>query len=225
MPFGNIWMTSLTTSQSSIPIPSNRRQSLYDNSVPLRSNPKMARSLHGNSADPYHCKTEITPWLYITQLKKVMKPNDENACQTNGYQVSHTGPTTLKFTRLPPAPTGDGWACWSHGCNYSWNDFWQIFGSRVLKDRCSNTLKITSSPCGCRGPFITFTPWTSLVVSDPLRPHEPQHARPLCPWPTPEVHPNPCPSSWWCHPTISSSVAPFSSCPQSFPASGSFPKS
>ena len=60
------------------------------------------------------------------------------------------------------------------------------------------------------------------VVSDSLRPHEPQHARPPCPSPTPGVHPNPCPLSWWCHPTISSSVVPFSSCPQSFPASGSF---
>ena len=60
------------------------------------------------------------------------------------------------------------------------------------------------------------------VVSDSLQPHEPQHARPPCPSPTPGVHPNPCPSSPWCHPTISSSVVPFSSCPQSFPASGSF---
>ena len=60
------------------------------------------------------------------------------------------------------------------------------------------------------------------VVSDSLRPHEPQHARPPCPSPTPRVHPNPCPSSQWCHPTISSSVIPFSSCPQSFWASGSF---
>ena len=49
--------------------------------------------------------------------------------------------------------------------------------------------------------------------------------RPPCPSPTPGVHPNPCPSSWFCHPTISSSVIPFSSCPQSFPASGSFPMS
>ena len=63
------------------------------------------------------------------------------------------------------------------------------------------------------------------VVSDSLRPHELQHARPPCPSPTPGVHPNPCPLSWWCHPTISSSVVPFSSCPQSFPASGSFPMS
>ena len=60
------------------------------------------------------------------------------------------------------------------------------------------------------------------VVSDSLQPHEPQHARPPCASPTPGVHPNPCPLSWWCHPTISSSVVPFSSCPQSFPTSGSF---
>ena len=63
------------------------------------------------------------------------------------------------------------------------------------------------------------------VVSDSLQPPEPQHARPPCPSPTPRVHPNPCPLSRWCHPTISSSVVPFSSCPQSFPASGSFPMS
>ena len=55
-----------------------------------------------------------------------------------------------------------------------------------------------------------------------LQPHELQHARPPCPTPTPGVYPNPCPSSWWCHPTILSSVVPFSSCPQSVPASGSF---
>ena len=60
------------------------------------------------------------------------------------------------------------------------------------------------------------------VVSDSLRPHEPQHARPPYPSPTPRIHPNPCPSSQWCHPTVSSSIIPFSSCPQSFPASGSF---
>ena len=59
-------------------------------------------------------------------------------------------------------------------------------------------------------------------MSDCLRPHEPQHTRPPCPSPTPGVHPNPCPLSQWCHPTIPSSVVPFSSCPQSFPASGSF---
>ena len=60
------------------------------------------------------------------------------------------------------------------------------------------------------------------VVSDSLWPHEPQHARPPCPSPTPRVHSNSRPSSRWCHPNISSSDVPFSSCPQSFPGSGSF---
>ena len=60
------------------------------------------------------------------------------------------------------------------------------------------------------------------VMSDSLQPHEPQHTRPPCPSPTPRVHPNSCPLSRWCHPAISSSVIPFSSCPQSLPASESF---
>ena len=59
-------------------------------------------------------------------------------------------------------------------------------------------------------------------MSDSLWPHESQHARPLCPTPAPRVHSNSCPSSWWCHPAISSSVVPFSSCSESLPASGSF---
>ena len=63
------------------------------------------------------------------------------------------------------------------------------------------------------------------VVSDSLRLHERQHARPPCPSPTPGVQPNPCPLSQWCHPTTSSSVVHFSSCPPSFPASGYFPMS
>ena len=63
------------------------------------------------------------------------------------------------------------------------------------------------------------------VVSDSLRPHESQHARPSCPSPTPGVHSDSSPSRQWCHPAISSSVIPFSSCPQSLPASGSFPMS
>ena len=63
------------------------------------------------------------------------------------------------------------------------------------------------------------------VVPDSLLPHEPLHARPLCPSPSPWVCSNSCPLSQWCHSTSSSSVMPFSSCPQSFPASGSFPMS
>ena len=74
-------------------------------------------------------------------------------------------------------------------------------------------------------PNVSSVQFSRSVVSDSLRPHESQHARPPCPSPTPRVHPNPCPLSWWCHPTISSCVIPFSSCPQSLPTSGSFPMS
>ena len=63
------------------------------------------------------------------------------------------------------------------------------------------------------------------VVSDSSQPHESQHARPPCPSPTPGVHSHSRPSSQWCHPAISSSVVPFSSCPQSLPASEAFPMS
>ena len=69
---------------------------------------------------------------------------------------------------------------------------------------------------------VQFSLW---VVSDSLRPHDSQHARPPCPSPTPGIYSNSCPSSQWCHPAISSSVIPFSSCSQSLPASGSFPTS
>ena len=72
---------------------------------------------------------------------------------------------------------------------------------------------------------VIIVQFTSSVVSDSLRPHESQHARPPCPSPTPGVYSNSCPSSRWCYPGISSSVVPFSSCPQSLPASGSFPMS
>ena len=78
--------------------------------------------------------------------------------------------------------------------------------------------------CQDEYPFSSVQ-FSRLVVSDFLQPHELQHARPPCPSPTPEVYSNSCPSSWWCHPDISSSVIPFSSCPQSLLGSGSFPMS
>ena len=76
-------------------------------------------------------------------------------------------------------------------------------------------------------PWVGFQYFNSVqfsrsIVSDALRPHGLQHTKPPCPSPTPGVHPNPRPSSQWCHATISCSVVPFSSCPQSFPASGFF---
>ena len=73
--------------------------------------------------------------------------------------------------------------------------------------------------------LIYIWKWNCSVVSNSLQPHGCQHARPRCPLPSPRVYSNSCPLSWWCHPTISSSVVPFSFCLQSFPASGSFPGS
>ena len=91
----------------------------------------------------------------------------------------------------------------------------------------------------CVGKFITWkfrnassqipetlsVQFSLSVVSNSLQPYESQHSRPPCPSPTPGVHPNSCASSRWCHPAISSPVVPFSCCPQSLPASGSFPMS
>ena len=79
--------------------------------------------------------------------------------------------------------------------------------------------------------FMTISKWYQSSVQSvtqsclTLHSHEPQHARHPCPSPNPRVYPNSCSLSQWCHPTISSSVIPFSSCPQSFPTSGSFPMS
>ena len=70
--------------------------------------------------------------------------------------------------------------------------------------------------------LLSSVQFSRSVMSKSLRPHELQHARFPCPSPTPGVHPNPCLLNWWCHPTITSSVVPFSSHPQSFPAFGSF---
>ena len=72
---------------------------------------------------------------------------------------------------------------------------------------------------------LSSVQFSHSVVSDSLRPHEPQHTRPPCPSPTPRVYPNSCPMSWWGHPTISSSVILFSSSLPSCPALGSFPMS
>ena len=97
--------------------------------------------------------------------------------------------------------------------------------------------KITFSPCpqvtsdferDCNWAVMEWkcsVQFSCSVVSNCLRPHESQHANPTCPSPTPGLYPNACPSSWWCHPTISSSVVTSSSYPQSLPASGSFPMS
>ena len=90
-------------------------------------------------------------------------------------------------------------------------------------------MPVSSVQCICFGSLvpwfffsIIYVQFSCLVVSDSLQSHGLQYARPPCPSPTPGVYSNSCPLSQWCHPSISSSVVPFSSCFQSFPASGSF---
>ena len=73
--------------------------------------------------------------------------------------------------------------------------------------------------------FFSSVQFSRSVMSNSLRPHESQHTRPPCPSPSPGVHSDSRPSSQWCHPAISSSVIPFASCPQSLPASETFPMS
>jgi len=102
------------------------------------------------------------------------------------------------------------------------------FSSLILGLNCSSSLVLK-----CKLRLLVFRSFFILlisqfshsVVSNFLQPHGLQHARPPCPSPTPGIYSNSCPFSWWCHLTISSTVVPFSSCLQYFPASGSFPMS
>ena len=84
-------------------------------------------------------------------------------------------------------------------------------------------MNTVNQPKGNSNSISCSVQFSSSVMSNSLRPHGLQHTRPPCPSPTPRAYSNSCPLSQWCHPTISSSVIPFSSCLQSFPASGSFP--
>ena len=94
-------------------------------------------------------------------------------------------------------------------------------GPLFCKGGCKSIFLNAFHPVCVHGPQWQIQ-FSRSVVSDSLQPPGLQHARPLCPSPTPRVYSNSCPLSWWCQPTISSSVIPFSSCLQSFPASGSF---
>ena len=101
-----------------------------------------------------------------------------------------------------------------HGRSLWW---WKYFLSWLYQCQCAycDTVQYFHK-------ILSSVQFSRSVVSDSLQPHELQHTRPPCPSPTTRVHPNSCPSSWGCHPIISSSVVPFSSCPQSLPALESF---
>ena len=145
-------------------------------------------------------------------------PSVQFSCSVVSDFLQHHG---LQHPRLPcPSPTPRGYSKshpslrWCHPT---------ISFSVVPLSSCPQSFPASGS--FQMSWFFASVQFSRSVMSNSLPPHKPQHARPPCPSPTPGVHPNPCPSSQWCHPATSSFVVPFSSCPQSFPASGSFPMS
>ena len=112
----------------------------------------------------------------------------------------------------------------SHRVEHNWSDLAAAAASLLLVDFSSDPLLYLAVSLHSKTwiNMLVLCQVSCSVVSHSLRTYEPQNARPLCPSSTHGVHANPCPLCLWCHPTISSSVVPFSSCPQSFPASGSF---
>ena len=126
------------------------------------------------------------------------------------------------------------------GCKWVFNSSYCLLEENcpIIKEEGRGCIYVVNNHCPPKAIF-TSDIWTMVpsmttplsvqfsrsVVSNSLRPHESQHARPPCPSPTLRVHPNSRPSSRWCHPAMSSSIAPFSSCPPSLPASGFFPMS
>ena len=120
-----------------------------------------------------------------------------------------------------PSPSVHGIAESDMTERLNWTELMQWVGSGITVPWLASEVQSTVSTFL----FLLFLLFSCPVVSDSLQPHGLQHTRPPCPSPTPRVYSNSCPLSRWCHPTISSSVVPFSSCLQSFPASGSFPVS
>ena len=134
----------------------------------------------------------------------------------------------FKFRFLGTIPDLLNWNLWGKVKNHIFNKHLRWFfclritpfmlgKEMVLKNVCPG-------PAAATSPGSSFSQFSHSVVSDSLQPHELEHARLPCPSPTPGACSNSCPSSWWCHPAISSSVIPFS-CLEPFPASGCFPVS
>ena len=114
---------------------------------------------------------------------------------------------------------------YNHKINTQKSLAFQYTNNEKSKREIKETIPFTITTNSIKYLRISSVQFSHSVVSNSLRPHESQHTRPPCPSPTPGVHSDSHPSSQWCHPAISSSVVPFSSCPQSLPASESFPMS
>ena len=127
------------------------------------------------------------------------------------------------------AKGSEKWTCYNK-LFYVWPEIISYVPLSLLSSHQVMSNSSRPHPCKAAHQASLFFQLSSVqfsrsVLSDSLRPHESQHARPPCPSPIPGVHPDSCPSSRWCHPAISSFVVSFSSCPQSLPALESFPMS
>ena len=143
--------------------------------------------------------------------------------QSMGSQrVRHNWVTEMNWTEFMESNPTTSWKI--EGGNKENSDrfiFWR--GAKITADGdCGHEIKRCLLLGRKAMTNISSVHFSHSVVFNSLWPHEPQHARPPCPSPTPGVYPNSCPLSQWCHPIILSSVVPFFSCPQSFPTSGSF---
>ena len=137
-----------------------------------------------------------------------------------GFKIGFIILLYLFMPHHPICPTKEHRIPWFHHNHFLPSFWWPPARRGSHKERIQKLPYVSSED----NFWIQFQ-FSCSVMSNSLPPHELQHARPPCPSPTPGVRPNSCVSSRWCHPAISSSVVPFSSCPQSLPASGSFPMS
>jgi len=167
-------------------------------------------------------KRKFTTWNNTDDLHKVdmMKPNTKASMFYNSIYIKlkkKKDKKTLWCRKAccqpkywPSLHTEAKWKTWRQ----SWEEIerWLLFSASGDGNTVGSCMKnCASSP----PPWGISVQFSSSVMSNSLQPHESQHARPPCPSPTPGVHSNSRPLSWWCHPAISSSVVPFSSCPQS----------
>ena len=164
-------------------------------------------------------------------MRKGMEFGAEMSCTMTYQKCAHQHP------QLSPLPDTCKAVYQSHFC---WMDHLVDTPKPVALKKCSDLpcpLCVIDFSIYCHNPMrcgnfhlfssvqFSSVQFRSSVMSNSLWPHESQYVRPPCPSPTPGDYSHSCPLSWWCHPAISSSVVPFSSCPQSLPAAGSFPMS
>ena len=169
------------------------------------------KTLYNPEREAFSPRPQMTHWYQISSLQICEERNFYCLSHPN-FSMCYSSPRKVTET-LTIVLQGQVLESEYHSLNLNTTVYqqWEIIClSFLILKMCIVTTSASSVQFSCS------------VMSDSLWPHELQHIRSPCPSPAPRVHPNPCPLSQWCHPTISSSVVPFSSCPQSFPASGSF---